>query len=174
MKDVQQVPVPNVVGGANEFLQGKADAFMFAVGAGKVAEVNAKKPVRVLPVDHSKEAMARLRKFIPVAYATILKPGKGRAGVDQPTWVYAYDYLVLANDKVPDDVVYKLTKLLHDHKKELAANFGALSRLQSQAHEQGHGPGEIPSGRDQVLQGNRRMAAEERQLIAPAAFRPWL
>ena len=125
-KDVQQVPVPNVVGGANEYLQGKADAFMFAVGSGKVAEVNAKKPVRVLPVDHSKAAMDRMRKFIPVAYATILKPGKGRAGVDQPTWVYAYDYLVLANDKVPDDVVYKLTKLLHDHKKELAANFGAL------------------------------------------------
>ena len=126
-KDVEQVPVPNVLGGANEFLQGKADAFMFAVGSGKVAEVNAKKAVRVLAIDHSKEAMERLRKFIPVAYATVLKPGKGRAGVDAPTWVYAYDYLVLANDKVADDVVYKLAKLLHDHKKELAANFGALN-----------------------------------------------
>ncbi|MEJ2377649.1 MAG: TAXI family TRAP transporter solute-binding subunit [Pseudolabrys sp.] len=126
-KDVQKVPVPNVVGGANEFLQGKADAFMFAVGAGKVAEVNAKKAVRVLPVDDSKAAMARLRKFIPVAYATTLKPGKGRAGVDKPVRVYAYDYLVLTNDKVPDDVVYKLAKLLHDHQKQLAANFGALS-----------------------------------------------
>jgi TRAP-type uncharacterized transport system substrate-binding protein len=81
----------------------------------------------VLPIDHSKEAMARLRKFIPVAYATELKPSKGRAGLDEPTWVYAYDYLVLVNDKVPDDVVYKLAKLMHDHKKELAANFGALN-----------------------------------------------
>jgi TRAP transporter TAXI family solute receptor len=125
--DVQKVPVPNVVGGANEFLQGNADVFLFALGSGKVAEVNAKKPVRVLPIDHSKEAMARLRKFIPVAYATELKPSKGRAGLDEPTWVYAYDYLVLVNDKVPDDVVYKLAKLLHDHKKELAANFGALN-----------------------------------------------
>ncbi len=44
--------------------------------------------------------MARLRKFIPVAYATQLKPGKGRVGIDEPTWVYAYDYLVLTNDKV--------------------------------------------------------------------------
>jgi TRAP transporter TAXI family solute receptor len=126
-KDVQQVPVPNVVGGANEFAQDKADVFMFALGAGKVAETAAKVGgVRVLPIDHSKEAMDRLRKFIPVAYATEVKPGKGRAGVDAPTWVYAYDYLVLANDKVPDDVVYKLAKVLHDHKKELAANFGAL------------------------------------------------
>jgi TRAP transporter TAXI family solute receptor len=125
--DVQQVPVPNVAGGANEFEQGKADMFLFALGSGKVAEVNAKVPVRVLPIDHSKEAMARLRKFVPVAYATQLKPGKGRAGLDEPTWAYAYDYLVLVNDKVADDVVYKLTKLMHDHQKELAANFGALS-----------------------------------------------
>lgn len=140
MKDVQTVPVPNVVGGANEFLQGKADAFMFAVGSGKVAEVDAKKPVRVLPIDHSKAAMERMRKFIPVAYATILKPGRGRAGVDQPTWVYAYDYLVLANAKVPDDVVYKLTKLLHDHKKELAANFGALSGFDPSRMSKDMGP----------------------------------
>ncbi len=125
--DVQQVPVPNVVGGASEFEQGNTDVFLFALGSGKVAEVNAKVPVRVLPIDHSKEAMARLRKFIPVAYATELKPSKGNTGLDEPTWVYAYDYLVLANDKVSDDVVYKLAKLLHDHQKELAANFGALS-----------------------------------------------
>ena len=126
-QDVQAVPVPNVAGGANEFEQGKADVFMFALGSGKVAEVNSKVPVRVLPIDPSKEAMAKLKKFIPVAYATEVKPGKGRAGVDEPTWVYAYDYLVLANDKVPEDAVYKLAKLLHDHPKELAANFGALS-----------------------------------------------
>jgi uncharacterized protein len=125
--DIQQVPVPNVAGGAEEFEQGKADMFLFALGSGKVAEVNAKVPVRVLPIDPSKEAMARLRKFIPVAYSTQLMPGKGRAGLDQPTWAYAYDYLVLVNDKVADDVVYKLAKLLHDHQKELVANFGALS-----------------------------------------------
>ena len=127
-KDIQKVPVPNVVGGADEFAQGKADTFMFALGAGKVAEVASQVGgVRVLEIDHSKEAMDRLRKFIPVAYATQLSPGPGRAGVDAPTWVYAYDYLVLANDKVADDVVYKITKLMHDNKKELAANFGALS-----------------------------------------------
>ncbi len=138
--DVQQVPVPNVVGGASEFEQGKADVFMFALGSGKVAEVNAKVPVRVLEIDHSKEAMDRLRKFIPVAYATQVKPGKGRAGVDAPVWVYAYDYLVLANAKVADDVVYKLTKLMHEHKKELAANFGALNGFEPDRMAKDMGP----------------------------------
>ncbi len=75
--------MPNVAGGADEFAQGKADVFMFALGAGKVAEVDAQVGgIRVLPIDPSKEAMAQLRKFIPVAYATQVKPGKGRAGID--------------------------------------------------------------------------------------------
>ena len=147
MHDIQKVPVPNVVGGANEFAQGKADTFMFALGAGKVAETDAKVGgMRVLPIDPSPEAMARLRKFIPVAYATKLKPGKGRAGVDEPTWVYAYDYLVLANDKVADDAVYKLAKMMHDHKKELAADFGALSGFDPKRMTKDMGPVQFHPG----------------------------
>jgi TRAP transporter TAXI family solute receptor len=125
--DVQKVPVPNVVGGANEFAEGKADTFMFALGAGAVAETDAKVGgVRVLPIDPSKEAMDRMRKFIPVAYATKLEPRKGLVGILEPTMVYAYDYLLLANSKVSDDVVYKLTKALHANKDALAASFPAL------------------------------------------------
>jgi len=145
--DVQKVPVPNVVGGADEFAKGNADVFMFALGSGKVSEVDAQVGgVRVLPVDHSKEAMDRLRKFIPVAYATQIEPGKGRAGVDSPTWVYAYDYLVLANSKVEDEVVYKLTKLMHDHKAELAANFGALNGFDPKRMAKDMGPVQFHPG----------------------------
>jgi TRAP transporter TAXI family solute receptor len=145
--DVQPVPVPNVVGGADEFAKGKADVFMFALGSGKVSEVDAQVGgVRVLEIDHSKEAMDRLRKFIPVAYAIQVQPGKGRAGVDAPTWVYAYDYLVLANDKVADDVVYKLTKLMHDHKAELAANFGALGGFDPNRMSKDLGPVQFHPG----------------------------
>jgi uncharacterized protein len=145
--DVQHVPVPNVVGGAEEFAQGKADVFMFALGSGKVSEIDAQVGgVRVLEIDHSKEAMDRLRKFIPVAYATQVKPGKGRAGVDKPVWVYAYDYLVLANDKVADDVVYKLVKLMHEHKKELAANFGALNEFDPERMAKDMGPAKFHPG----------------------------
>ncbi len=144
---IQKVPVPNVVGGADEFAKGNADVFMFALGSGKVAEVDAQVGgVRVLPIDHSKEAMDRLRKFIPVAYATQIAPGKGRAGITEPTWVYAYDYLVLANDKVADDVVYKLTKLMHDNKGELAANFGALGGFDPNRMSKDLGPVQFHPG----------------------------
>jgi TRAP transporter TAXI family solute receptor len=127
LNDIQQVPVPNVVGGADELAKGKADAFMFAIGSGKVAEIDAQVGgVRVLPVDPSPEAMARMRKFIPVAYPSKLDPGKGRLGIIAPTWVYVIDFLVLVNKDVPDAQVYKLAKIMHDHKSELAAAFGAL------------------------------------------------
>jgi len=127
LDDVQHVPVPNVIGGANEFEQDKADTFMFAVGSGKVAEVNAKVGgIRVLPIDPSPKAMERTRKFVPVAYASKIEPGKGRAGVDAPTWVFAVDFLVLVNKDVPDTEVYKLAKIMHDNKAGLAAGFGAL------------------------------------------------
>ena len=111
--------------------EGKADAFMFALGSGAVAETDAKVGgVRVLPIDPSPEAMARLRKFVPVAYATKLEPRKGLVGILEPTMVYAYDYLVLANSKVPDEAVYKLVKIMHDNKSALVAGFGALAGFQ--------------------------------------------
>jgi len=125
--DIQKVPVPNVVGGANEFAEGKADAFNFALGAGKVSETDAKVGgIRALNVDPSPDAMVRLRKWVPVAYAAKVAPGKGRAGINEPTTLFAYDYLVLASTKVGDDAVYKLTKILHEHKDALVAGFRPL------------------------------------------------
>jgi TRAP transporter TAXI family solute receptor len=145
--DIQKVRVPNVVGGANEFAEGKTDAFMFAVGAGKVAETDAKVGgIRVLPIDPSREAMARLRKFIPVAYATKLEPGPGRAGVVEPVMVYAYDYLLLTSSKVSDEAVYKLTKILHENKPALVAGFRPLVGFQPNRMNKDMGPVKFHDG----------------------------
>jgi TRAP transporter TAXI family solute receptor len=145
--DVQKVPVPNVVGGANEFAENKADTFMFALGAGAVAETDAKVAgIRVFPIDPSPEAMARMRKLIPVAYATKLDPAKGRVGILEPTMVYAYDYLVLANKDTPDDAVYKLTKIMHDHKAGLAAGFAPLNGFMPNRMAKDMGPVQFHPG----------------------------
>lgn len=126
LDDVQRVPVPNVVRGANDFTSGKADTFMFAMGAGKVRETNAKIPLRVLPIDPSPAAMKRLREHVPVGYALKVNPGPGVIGVDEPTWLMAYDYLVLASTKVPVDTVYKLARIMHQNDKALAEAFKPL------------------------------------------------
>ena len=145
--DVQKVPVPNVVGGADELAQGKADVFLFALGSGKVSEVDAQVGgLRVLPIDPSPDALARLRKFIPVAYPIKLAPGKGHLGIVEPTWVYAYDYLVLTNAKVSDDAVYKLAKIMHDNQAALAASFGALSGFDPKRMIKDMGPAKFHPG----------------------------
>jgi hypothetical protein len=124
--DIKPVPVPHVGRGADDFAAGKSDAFNFALGAGKVTETDAKVGgIRALPFDPSPEAFERVRKFVPVAYAERLRAGQF-VGVSESTWVMAYDYLVLTNSRMPEDAVYKLTRILHRNKAALVSGFKPL------------------------------------------------
>jgi len=125
--DVVQVPVANVVQSADDFAAGKTDVFFFAFGSGKVKETDAKVGgVQVVGIDTSPEAVARMRKHVPPAYVYNNNPSPANLGVFEPTAVMAYDYLVLTNSKVSEDVVYKLVKAMHDNPKGLASAFPAL------------------------------------------------
>ena len=126
--DVQKVPARNVPAGANDFAAGKADAFFFVFGAGKVRETAAKVGgLRVLGLDPSPAAMARLRQHVPPAYALMVKPSKRNVGVDKPLHVMTYEYLVLTNTHVSDEMVYKVAKTMHDKPGELRKSFRALA-----------------------------------------------
>ena len=50
--------------------------------------------------------MARLQQHLPVGYALLLQPTKQNYGIDVPTNVVAMDFLLVTNDKVPDDTIY--------------------------------------------------------------------
>jgi TRAP transporter TAXI family solute receptor len=127
-KDVQIVKAAGIIGNANDFMAGKSDVFFFAVGSGKVLQVNAKVGgIRALPIDPSPAAMARLKKFVPVAYALKVKPGKRLAGIVKPTYVMAYPYLVLTSAKVSDDMAYKVAKAMHDNRKGMIGSFRAMA-----------------------------------------------
>ncbi|OGA12359.1 MAG: hypothetical protein A3H32_11745 [Betaproteobacteria bacterium RIFCSPLOWO2_02_FULL_63_19] len=126
-QDVVRVPVPNVNRSADDFIQGKADTFFFAIGSGKVREAGSKVGgLRALPLDNSPEAVARLQQHIPVAYPLLVKPSPANYGVTKPTYVVAFDLLFVTNRKLSDDVVYKVTKALYGGKKKMFASFKAL------------------------------------------------
>jgi TRAP transporter TAXI family solute receptor len=126
-KDVKMVPVPNVNRSADDFIQGKADTFFFAVGSGKVREAGAKVGgLRALAVDPSPEAMARFREHMPVIYPLLLEPTKPNYGIVEPTYVAAFDLLFVTNNKVPENVIYKVTKAIYGGKKALFASFKTL------------------------------------------------
>ncbi len=125
--DVKKVPSPNVVRAAGDFAQGKTDALFFALGSGKILQASAKVGgVRFLSVDGSPAAWKRLQEIIPMAYQMHIKPAKRYHGVTKPSTAMAYDSMIITYAGQSDEVVYKVTKAIHDNKKDMAAVFRVL------------------------------------------------
>jgi len=115
-KDIVPVLVPAVVRGADDFAAGKADAFLFAVGSAKVTEVDASVGgVRALPLSDSPQAQASIKKNFPPAYIQVLNPGPGLTGVLEPTPILTYDAVMVTHAAAPEDLVYNMTKTLHEN-----------------------------------------------------------
>jgi TRAP transporter TAXI family solute receptor len=128
--DIEPVLVPNVNRGAEDFAGGKADAFFFALGAGKVSETDAAVGgLRTLPVSDAPDAVARMQKILPQGYVFELKPRPGLAGVAEPTKVLAYDYTLIVGRHVKEEVVYGLVKAMAENKDLLASSFAGFRAL---------------------------------------------
>jgi TRAP transporter TAXI family solute receptor len=123
--EVKPVPVPNVLRGADDFLGGNADTFMFAFGAAKVREADATVGgVRALEIPEA--GMAASRKFFPYGYLTEVSPGPVYVGVPEKMKVYSYDNMLFTNAKVKDEIVYKMIDTLEKNKADLVAVAPAL------------------------------------------------
>ena len=123
-KDVIGVPTPNVVSQANDFKSGKVDVLFFALGAAAVKEAAATVGgLRVLPADDSPEAISRVQAIVPGNYPLLVNPAPGIDGVTQPTKILGIDMVISTNDKVSDDIVYRVVKALHESKSDLVATF---------------------------------------------------
>ena len=121
--DIVPVPVPNVIKGAEQFLNGRADVFFFAVGAAKVAEVDASIKIRVLPLSDERDAVARMHTVFASSYLAKVPPLPNFAGVSEPSNVLAYDNLLLTGTHVADETVVKVLKTLAGNKDDLIAGF---------------------------------------------------
>ena len=122
--DVTQVPVTNVIQGAQDFSAGQTDVMFFALGAGQVQEVGTSVGgLRALPIDPSEEAMKRFQSKFAVAYATEVKPSPALYGVTEPTQLAAFDQLLIANKDVPDETVHKVVEAIHGGKQDFVASF---------------------------------------------------
>jgi TRAP transporter TAXI family solute receptor len=126
-KDITPVPVPTVVRGADDFAAGKTDAFLFAVGSAKVTEVDAAVGgVRALPLPDGPQTRAAFKKHFPPAYVLEVKPAPGLAGIPEPTPIMAYDAVMVTHAGASEDVVYKMTKALHEQADAVAKSSPTL------------------------------------------------
>jgi hypothetical protein len=127
-RDVVPVLVPNVVRGADDFIEGKIDGGFFALGAAKVAEVDKTVGgIRYLPVSDDPKAVAAMKKLMPYAYVKLVNPSPAFAGLDGPTKLMAYDYLVAVGAHVKDDTVYRIAKAMFENKPKLAESLRAFA-----------------------------------------------
>jgi TRAP-type uncharacterized transport system substrate-binding protein len=62
-------------------------------------------------------------------YMVEVKPAPQLDGITAPTKLIAFDMVLFANQKVPDDVVYQATKALHENKEALTAIFRPFNLL---------------------------------------------
>jgi len=120
-KDVVGVPVPNTSRGNEDFIQGKSDSAMLALGAARLKQTDAQVGgIRILPIDTSPEGIARMKKLMPHAYAFKLKKG-AIPGADSEISIMSYDLLLVAAAQTKDDVVYKAVKSMHQGRDKLIA-----------------------------------------------------
>lgn len=128
--DVTAVPAPNVVRQAEDFTAGKVDVLFFAVGSGAVKQASASVGgLRVLPINDLPEAIERMQKLVPGAYAYLINPSPTIDGVSAPTKILAIDMTMNTSTAVSENVVYQTVKALHGHKEALGAIFPPFNLL---------------------------------------------
>jgi uncharacterized protein len=131
-KDFECVPVANYIKGQHLLPQGKVDIAMAAPTSGATKQDNAQLRnhggLRFMSIGHSDQGIAAMRKVFPEADVHLLKKGRFST-VRSDTYVIAYPFFLTASAKVPDDVVYKLVKLIAANKAELAQSFAPFKRF---------------------------------------------
>jgi len=147
--DVKQVPAPNVAQCAQDFSNGKTDVFFFALGSAAVMEVSTKVGgLRVLPLDDSPEAIARMKKVNPQMYVSVVQPGPNMEGISGPTKVATMDTVIFTHVKAPEDVIYKVVKAIYENRDDLVASFVGfrpftVQRMPMAVHKVDFHPGAI-------------------------------
>ena len=120
-KDVVGVPVPNTSRGTEDFIQGKSDSAMLALGAARLQQTDAQVGgILVLPIDTSPAAIERMQKLMPYAYPVEVQAG-AFPNVDSKMSIMGYDLLLVASAKASDEIVYQAAKAMHQGKDKLVA-----------------------------------------------------
>jgi TRAP-type uncharacterized transport system substrate-binding protein len=133
MADVRPVRVGDLVTGAERFLDGRTDAFFFAVGAAKLIEVNAARPIRLLSLPDDAAAEDRLQSVVPAAYVAPLTPRPGLVGVEEPILTLTFDNLLVTRADVDAATVVEVLTALAGGKAALVERLPVFAGLDPEA-----------------------------------------
>ncbi|MGQ0546274.1 MAG: TAXI family TRAP transporter solute-binding subunit, partial [Betaproteobacteria bacterium] len=118
-----------------------------AIGSAKVREADASVGgVRMLPLPNTPQAAAAIREHFPPAYLRLEQPGPGNVGVLEPGHSLAYDALLFASTKTPDDIAYQAAKVMHENAKAMGEAFPPFRLFSARQMAKDYGPLEFHPG----------------------------
>jgi hypothetical protein len=120
--DTKQVLVPSFPRMFDSFKQKNTVTSIAAVGSGILKDFDATLGgIRYISFDDTPQSKAALQKFLPQAYFTEVRPAPGQTGIEAPTRLIAYDYVLFASAKASDDAVAKVVAAMHANPGDLKA-----------------------------------------------------
>ena len=119
--DVKKVPAAGLVQHWRMMMEGKIDTVIAAAGTGFVKQINAKVPggIRHISFPNTPEALAAMHKYFPKTSWSTVQPRKGLTGIVEPTTMITYDFMLWTHKGMSDEVVYKVTKVMHNQAAKL-------------------------------------------------------
>jgi TRAP transporter TAXI family solute receptor len=154
--DVDAVPTTGFKELHEAFVADRIDVNMMIVGAGYINDIARRSGgVRALSISDSDEAVAAMRKHVPVARVVKIEPAPNIIGVTESINAMAYDYFLFTGKDVDEKAVYAMTKLLHDRTAELAESVSSFNDFRREAMATDIGvpfhPGAVKFYREQGL-----------------------
>jgi uncharacterized protein len=130
LDDVEGVPTTNLIRAADDLKAGRLDATLFAIGAPKMAELDAALGgihfISLPDTDEARAAMAAIRPEYGIASQAA---APFLHGVEDGANLMEYAMTVIAHPDVSEDVVYQLAKALHENKAALVAGHPSFNAL---------------------------------------------
>ena len=140
--DFKCVPVSNYIKGQHLLPQGKVDIAMAAPTSGATkqdhAQLKSRGGLRLVPIESSPEAIARIKKVFPEATATIVADKNNPSQYGDIAMI-DYPFFLTAGAHVDEEVVYKLVKLMSANRDFLKSAFGPFARFSAETMYQPHG-----------------------------------
>ena len=118
--DVTEVPIANFPRMYDAIKQGQTDISIATIGSQPTYDLEAALgDIRFIPF--AEDAADLLGEVLPGTYLREIEASEELPGLDEPTRVFAYDYLLFAHKDVPDDVVTKVARAMYESEAEFRA-----------------------------------------------------
>ncbi|QKV18924.1 TAXI family TRAP transporter solute-binding subunit [Oricola thermophila] len=129
-EDFQQVPVSSFVAGINALGDGLVDIALVSLNNGAGKQVEAKLAgqggLEYVSLDNSEEGVKAFKEYLPAGNIVTFKANENIPGMKSDKNLMQIPWVMLTNADTPEDLVYRMTKIIAENNAALKESFGAF------------------------------------------------